>query len=84
MYVITGSSTTAMRLKKAVERTVGYPADVVHTPSALNKGGCSYSVKIDDRAVDEAIKVAKNLGIKIKGLYMEEIVKGERVYHVIS
>lgn len=84
MYIITGSSTTAVRLKKAVEKIIGYPTYVVHTPSSLNKGGCSYSVKIDDRALNESVKIAKDIGIKIKGVYVEETVNGERVYHGVS
>ena len=47
MYIVTGSITSALRLSKAVQNYSGLPASVVHTPSALNKGGCSYSIKTD-------------------------------------
>lgn len=40
MYILVGSVTTATRLKKAAEKIIGFPAYVVHTPSALNQGGC--------------------------------------------
>ena len=39
MYILIGSVTTATRLKKAAEKIIGFPAYVVHTPSALNQGG---------------------------------------------
>ena len=54
MYILVGSVTTATRLKKAAEKIIGFPAYVVHTPSALNQGGCSYSVRVDDRALNES------------------------------
>ena len=53
MYILIGSVTTATRLKKAAEKIIGFPAYVVHTPSALNQGGCSYSVRVDDRALKD-------------------------------
>ena len=57
MYILVGSVTTATRLKKAAEKIIGFPAYVVHTPSALNQGGCSYSVRVDDRALNEIRKI---------------------------
>lgn len=38
MYILVGSVTTATRLKKVAEKIIGFPAYVVHTPSALNQG----------------------------------------------
>ncbi|MDY3971324.1 MAG: putative Se/S carrier-like protein [Clostridia bacterium] len=84
MYIIVGSATTAERLKKAVEKNVGFPAYVVHTPAALNKGGCSYSVRLDDRALDEIRMIAAETGISVKRIYIEKTENGESVYHAVS
>ena len=84
MYIVVGSSTAAARLKKAVEKIVGFPAYVVHTPSAINKGGCSYSVRLDDRALDEIRTIADENGLSFKKIYIEKIENGERVYHAVS
>lgn len=84
MYILVGSITAASRLKKLLERVAGYPAEVVHTPSGLNKGGCSYSVQADDRLQSMVAPFAEEHGIPVRKIYTMEIVNGERVYHVIS
>ena len=84
MYILIGSVTTATRLKKAAEKIIGFPAYVVHTPSALNQGGCSYSVRVDDRALNEIRKIAGDNEIPIRRIYIERTVNGERVYDVVS
>ncbi len=84
MYIIVGSATTAERLKKAAEKIVGFPAYVVHTPTALNQRGCSYSVRIDDRALEIIKNIARDNGISIKKIYIEKNENGERVYHAVS
>lgn len=84
MYIVVGSSTSAERLKRAVERVVGFPAYVVHTPAPIRQGGCSYSVRIDDRALDEIRTIAAENIISFKGIYIEKTENGERVYHAVS
>ncbi|MCD8181089.1 MAG: DUF3343 domain-containing protein [Firmicutes bacterium] len=84
MYVLVGSATTAARLKKAAERIVGFPAYVVHTPAALGGGGCSYSVRLDDRALEDIKTIASDNRLPIKGIYTEKIENGERVYNAVS
>ena len=85
MYILVGSITTATRLKKQLEASSGYPADVVHTPKQLNEtGGCSYSVRADDRLVPFVSAICSEHSIKIKGVYTEEIRNGERVFNAVS
>ncbi len=84
MYIVVGSATAAERLKRAAERIVGFPAYVVHTPAGIRHGGCSYSVRLDDRALNEIKKISADNGISFKKIYIEKTEKGERVYHAIS
>lgn len=84
MYVITGSITSASRLAKIIEALSGYPADVVHTPASIREGGCSYSVRCDDRALSIINDAAKDNGISIKKIYSENYKDGERVFNDIS
>ena len=84
MYILVVAVTTATRLKKVAEKIIGFPAYVVHTPSALNQGGCSYSVRVDDRALNEIRKIAGDNEIPIRRIYIERTVNGERVYDVVS
>lgn len=84
MYVTVGSATTAERLKKVCECVLGFPAYVVHTPSELNNGGCSYSVRLDNRALGDIKKIASDNEIPIKRIYIEKTENGERVYDAVS
>lgn len=84
MYIVVGSSTTAVRMKNVLEKIVGYPAYVVHTPAELSQGGCSYSVRADDRAMHMIKKIAADNGISFKKIYIEKNNNGERVYHAVS
>lgn len=84
MYIVTGSITSALRLSKAVQNYSGLPASVVHTPSVLNRGGCSYSVKTDVDDIDIIKELAPNLGISIKGMYGERMGSEGRVFYDIS
>lgn len=69
IYAVVGSVTTASRLARELERRQ-IRATVTHTPSHINRGGCSYSVRIraaDRNALERAaaerrIKVRKMLG----------------------
>ncbi|MDY3031544.1 MAG: putative Se/S carrier-like protein [Clostridia bacterium] len=84
MYLLTGSVTSAERLAKALESAAGYPAYVVHTPSGIKNGGCSYSVRCDERILPLLKDISQSQGIKIKGIYQEKYENGERVYVDIS
>lgn len=84
MYIVVGSATAAERLRRAAERNIGFPAYVVKTPAAIRKGGCSYSVEFDDRALDVIKQLSGNIGISYKKIYRVEKRNGERVYHAVS
>lgn len=84
MYIVIGSVTTATRLARILEKTIGVPASVTHTPAAIKSGGCSYSVRINDSSLGAVRKVVDEYGINIKGIYKEEISGREREYRDIS
>ncbi len=84
MYVLVGSITTAMRLKRLLEQTASIPAEVVHTPSALHNGGCSYSVRLDNRHLDAVKYTASDYGVNIRKIFLEDTVRGERKYNAVS
>ena len=84
MYIVTGSITSAVRLGKAIERNTPFFARVVHTPVSLSGGSCSYSLAIKEEALDAVKRIAEEIGIKIKKIYLEKEENGERVFHDIS
>lgn len=79
MYIVTGSVTSAVRLKRVLESASGYPAEVVHTPAQIKRGGCSYSVLADDRLRDFIRPFCAEKDISVKGIYVRE---GEEFYAV--
>ena len=84
MYILVGSITTAMRLKRLLEKIHGIPADVVHTPSAIKHGGCSYSVRTSAPNALPRVKLTEEeYGINIKKIYVEKKVNGERVFDAV-
>lgn len=84
VYIVVGSITTASRLAKLIEKTAGIPADVVHTPSAIKSGGCSYSVRVFGCTVGTIKKISYEYGINIKAIYAENFSGREREYRDIS
>lgn len=84
MYIVVGSATTAERYKRRLERVSGYPASVVRTPAPIRTGGCSYSVRIDDRALSLAKQVSRESGLSYKKIYRVQNNNGERVYYAVS
>lgn len=85
LYITVSSITTATRLKKRLEASTGYPAEIVHTPSRLNiSGECSYAVRADNRLAEIVKPLCSESGIRIKKIYTEEIRDGERVFNDIS
>lgn len=84
MLITIGSITTATRAAKLIKRNIGAYAQVVATPSELNRGGCSYSVRFNDRYELEVRRLADEYEIPIKRIYKESQNGKKRVYHDIS
>ena len=84
MLITVGSITTATRLTRIIERNSGFPAEVVHTPASINKGGCSYSVRFKDKYYDAVRKLVNEYSVPIKKIYSENTVNGKRVYNAVS
>ena len=71
MLITIGSITTATRAVKIIESKTGIKGKVVSTPSELNHGGCSYSVRYDDSYENVLRKVVKEYRIPAKKWYRE-------------
>lgn len=84
MLITMGSITTATRLTRIIERNLGLPAEVIHTPASLNKGGCSYSVRFKDKNEMQVRRVIKEYNVPIRKIYSEQTVGGKRVYNAVS
>lgn len=84
LIITTGSITTAVRLEKLLNSYKDINAKVIHTPSAINNAGCSYSVKTSLNVLDFVKELSQKKQIKVRKFYIEEIMGEERVYHAIS
>ena len=85
ILAVVGSITGAVRLQKDLNRKGYLKVYAVNTPTCLNSGGCSYSLKFSEDIKQAFFGAANRRRIKIRGLY--KIVKDETgavVYEIIS
>ena len=80
LLITIGAITTASRFARLLERKAGVNAAVTQTPSALNKGGCSYSVKIKRADLESARRISAEYKIPMRKIYATD--GGE--YHAIT
>lgn len=84
LIITAGSVTTAMRIKKQLDENSKFSSTLIHTPAAINRGGCSYSVKTDYDNINLVRTLASKNKIKYKALYLPTELNGELVYNDIS
>ena len=71
MLVTIGSITTASRAAKIIRSVLGINVQVIHTPSKLNRGGCSYSIRFGDNYHMSVKRVISEYNIPVKRWYGE-------------
>ncbi len=69
LLITVGSVTTASRFSRLMERKAGKHASVVQTPSELNTGGCSYSIKINAADIADARQISTQYKVPIRKIY---------------
>lgn len=84
MLVTIGSVTTATRAARIIESTIGVSVSVVHTPSELNRGGCSYSIRFSDRYESDVLRLVTEYKIPVRKWYRETYNGRQRVYNAVS
>lgn len=80
LLITVGAITTASRFARLMERKAGKRAAVVQTPSALNSGGCSYSIQINEDDLPDAQRISGEYKVPIRKVYKMD--GGE--YHAVS
>ena len=45
---------------------------IMHTPSSIANGTCSYSVRVKGDMVDRVVAAASDMGFKVKGIFRED------------
>lgn len=78
IYAAMGSVTTATRLSRELQRR-GVAARVVHTPSEVNSGGCSYSVRVPYQQREALEETAAARRFRIRRMYASD---GEGYYDI--
>lgn len=84
IIITAGAITTAVRLEKKLNSLGDVKASVIHTPTEINKGGCSYSVKTTLNKLSLIEEIIAENRIKIKKVYVEDIINGESAYRDLS
>ena len=80
----TGAITTASRLAGELEKLGCLNVRVVHTPSEIASGGCSYSVSMPEENLPELRSLMHNKKYKVRRVLRQIIKDGERVFDDIS
>ncbi len=70
MLVVLSSATSAEKLKKLLSRDK-IPSEIIQTPGAYSKGGCSYSLRFNERYQKEVKELVSNLHLSVKGFFPE-------------
>lgn len=84
VLVIVGPITSATRLLKCTQNKGNLAARIVHTPSSLGGGGCSYSIKTMGKNLPGITEAAQECNIKIKGTFLIDKSSGKEAFYVIS
>ncbi len=84
MLVTIGSVTTAARASRIIEKALGINVQVVHTPTELNRGGCSYSIKFSDSYEMSVRRVVAEYKIPVRRWYRESDGSRGHVYNDLS
>ena len=80
MIVILSSAISAGRLKKHLA-SEGIPSELIQTPAALSKGGCSYSLKFSEMYTKNVSHGISILHITSKGIYKEQ-TNGKNITYI--
>ena len=84
LIITVGSVTNAIRLEKIINKSGIINAAVIHTPSVINQGGCSYSVRVPYRYYEAVKEILNNNKVSYKKIYIEEKQGGESVWRDLS
>ena len=86
MYVMVtlSSVTSAKRIERALNET-GVMCRTMHTPKIISQYGCSHSVRIKRSDLDITLKICKEIGVNVRGVFAEKFSgKGKTEYEKIS
>ena len=85
MYVMLtlSSITSAKRVERALNE-IGLKCSTMHTPKVISQYGCSYSVRVKRIDLDIAMKICREMGVNVRGVFAEKIFgKGKTEYEKI-
>ena len=78
------TSVTAAKRVERIGAEHGIMCSTVHTPKSLTGYGCSHSVKVPSDYLGEIYLIARNMGLKIYGIYNERVIGGKIVYEKVG
>ena len=78
--IVCRSLTYAQRTAAALQRS-GISANLVRSPTGVSDSGCSYSVKIAHKRLEDALAALNRVGLTPLGIYM---ASGDGSYREVS
>ena len=67
--IVCRSLTYAQRTASVLERT-GITAHILRSPKAIDREGCSHSVKVSERSLADALTILARVGLTPKRIYI--------------
>ncbi len=86
MYAIVtlSSVTSAKRVERALI-DIGISCRTMHTPKIISQYGCSHSVRVSEKDTDKVLKLCREIGVKVRGVFVEKnLGKGKTEYEKIN
>ena len=68
--IVCRSLTYAQRTASVLERT-GITAHILRSPKAIDREGCSHSVKVSERSLADALTILARVGLTPKRTYIK-------------
>ena len=84
IIIVLGSVNIAAKLFKHVQRSGCLKCELIKTPAVISGGGCSYSIKAEEKFLKMIENEALKRKIKIKDIYREISEEGVYKYESIS
>ena len=84
ILVVVGAITSTTRLGTVLEKNGCKNINIIRTPIVISSGGCSYSLKMDEKDIDVLRSVTASRRFRIKKIYSVNDSGQECEYNDIS
>lgn len=82
MYIAVFQSMSIVNKVKRYLAQRGEAFEMIHSPACISKGGCSFSLRFEEREMEILINALRELGINAVEIFREVIADGVKNYDI--